>query len=118
MVRLHSPDTSRTTTATTTTTTPPPSLAVHDSPSAPFAEPITRSIPRSNFLAPPSAMSGGEDHGDGAPAAPAAASPFNFQTQVISTAPVKPVSIESYMPVQSLRNTDDSRVEHWPAARS
>ncbi|KFH46262.1 zinc transporter-like protein [Hapsidospora chrysogenum ATCC 11550] len=90
MVRLHSPDTRRTTTATTTTTTPPPSLAVHDSPSAPFAEPITRSIPHSNFLAPPSAMSGDEDPGDGAPAAPAATSPFNFQTQVISTAPVKP----------------------------
>lgn len=83
--------------------TPPPSFVIEDIASTLFTQPSTRNIPRSEFLAPPSSMSADEDNGDGAPTPPAAPSPFNFQTQVISTAPVKSVStLMSFLPLSWL----------------
>ncbi|KAF4120149.1 Divalent metal cation (Fe/Co/Zn/Cd) transporter [Geosmithia morbida] len=81
-----------------TSAPPPPSFIVDDidepaSNTSPFDdEPFGQSSSsQGSFLAPSSAMSTDEDNpsggeGDGAAAVP---SPFNFQTQVISTAPVK-----------------------------
>lgn len=82
---------------------PPPSFVVDDIDAHAFDdEPFAHSPSKGSFLAPPSAMSieedsngdaaGGASDGGATMAAPAIKSPFNFQTQVISTAPVKSVS--------------------------
>lgn len=100
--------------------TPPPTVVVEDNDLVgldPFQEASSHSAPRSNFLAPPSAMSADEDVGEGSSAPSAAApSPFNFQTQVISTAPVKSVRAQHILSSEPLSLTHRHRTLDSAAA--
>lgn len=114
----------------TGTTTPPPIL-IHDSntPTPPqqqfeFSHQSERlTIPSPNLLAIPSiTMSAADDDIGNIPlASPTASNPFNFQTQVISSAPVKSVSF--ILSLTRSHHLDFTLLiayllEHWPTSRS
>lgn len=102
---------------------PPPILIVDDTDASARPPPdrlaheasFLSSSPGSSFLSPSFAMPADGDVGE-ATSAPAAPNPFNFQTQVISTSPVKSVRYDIHEAAPSPASLTSSHAEHWPTS--